>query len=195
MGLLSRIGQTAFIPIKATAKAAWAVKPLTGAIVGGAYGGLSTDEYSNNQIFRNTLMGAVIGGGIGGLATGPGRRLLGELGMGIAGKAKNMIISPNAGSFGQRLKQGGIARMGTSLVSAGGRIGSFAMNHPYLTTGIAGASYGMAANIAGGMTGGTISPTERDEYLSSIGTSSPSRQMLQDSTYGLTQGLHRSRHK
>lgn len=194
MGMLFRAGRAIFAPVKATAKAAWAAKPLTGAAIGGAYGGFSTEEYSSNQIARNALLGAAIGGGIGGLITGSGRRFLGELGSGIAGRAKGLIISSNQGSFGSRLKQGGIARMGTAIGKAGMGISSFAVNHPYLATGMAAGAIGVGANISGGMSSGGISDVERGEYAMSVGTSSPSRQMLQDSTYGLTQGLHRNRH-
>lgn len=193
MGIGLRAAQAILAPVKGVAQAALAAKPLTGAVIGGAYGGFSTDEYSSNQIARNALVGAAIGGGIGGLITGPGRRFLGEVGMGIAGKAKGLVISSNQGSFGSRLKQGGIARMGTSIAGAAGRAGLFAVNHPYLATGMAAGAVGVASNISGGMSG-SLSAEQRGEYAVSAGTSSPSRQMLQDSTYGLTQGLHRNRH-
>ena len=218
MSILSSIGSGILAPIKMTGRAAMAAKPITGGIIGGAYGALSTDEYSSNQVFRNALIGAAAGAGIGAATTKFGIGVMKEMGQGIGSLGKRAIMSsPKAiapshirsgatlfgadltmkesiSYYGNRLAQGGIARLGRKAGRVGAGIGNFAMNHPYMATGIAAGTYGVASNIGAGMNSSGYTQENAEAMSIQAGTSSPSRQMLMNSTNGLVQGMHRGRH-
>jgi hypothetical protein len=198
-------------------KAAWNVRPITGGIIGGAYGGLSTDEYSSNQVFRNTILGAAAGMGIGAATTKIGIGAMKGIGSGALSLGKRAVIAPtkavsshvrsgatlfdadltmreSISYYGNRLAQGGIGKLGTKVGKAGASIGSFAMNHPYAATGVGLAGAGIAANVAGGMTSSSYTGENARGYSLQAGSSSPSRQALINSTHGLVQGMHGNRH-
>jgi len=216
MSILSSIGSGVLAPARMVGKAAWAAKPITGGIIGGAYGALSTNEYSSNQAFRNALVGAAAGAGIGAAVTNTAFRMYGAAGKGLLSAGRNAIIAPAKATapshirsgatlfgtdltmkesisyYGNRIKQGGIARMGSRVGRVGAGIGNFAMNHPYMATGIAAGTYGVAS-MAGSQSSG-YTQENAEAMAIQAGTSSPSRQMLMNSTNGLVQGMHRGRH-
>lgn len=73
--------------------------------------------------------------------------------------------------------------------------GVFAMQHPVLSLALGGGTYG-ALSLAGAART-TVTPEDQERRLMEAGTPSTSmesRQRLENSTMGLVQGLHRSRH-
>jgi|SRR3990167_213277 len=174
---------------RAAAKAAFGVlkKPvLGGAIVGGVAGYAGINNQTNS--FTSGLQGAALGA---------------MAGFGIA----------KSGAFAKSLwkYKGSIGSSIWGSAKAAGAVGRFAFEHPLVTGGLIGG--GMAMNrlntdYSPTLTGGEMR-TDRNEgnaALSSMtggtstigtGTLSSGAQVygaLQDSTYGLVQGLHRSRH-
>jgi len=190
MGLISA-GLIA--PLKFGAKALTTAKPLTGAIIGGAYGGLTTSEYSSNTMARNIFAGAAVGAGIGSVFTRAGRGFMKELGGSVLARGRDMVFNPNKlMSFGSRITNSAVARVGKGIGKMGLSAAGFSINHPYMALGTAAGGMGIAANI---INAGSISSQERAQYAIERGTSSPSRQMLINSADGLVFGLHRGRHR
>lgn len=165
---------------------------LTGATAGALYGGLASDANTPTARFGDVLGGALIGAGIGGLTT----RMTGR---GVWGLAKNL-------PYGLAAKTGlRVARTGLNL---GVGMARFAYRHPRTALLLGGGVAGAYAAWPGGAGESGMGEAEMAAIAQRHGGPSTGfnigrgagrrqsdRQMFMESTFGLTQGLHQSRHR
>lgn len=173
---------------------------VTGAAIGSIYGGATSEANTPTGIFRDMIGGAAIGIGAGALTA----------------RSLWMKSRPASlrGLFNSPVAKGvkGAARLGMGAGKIGLRAGfgaiKFTARHPYAALGIAGAGYGMYAlgNSGPGQSGmnekemaaiARMHGGPSTGFDIGMGTSrrQNSRQMFMESTFGLTQGLHASRHR
>lgn len=159
-------------------------RTIAGAAIGGGIGVATGDEQSSTGKFQNFLAGAAVGAGVGGLTTAGARGLMGDVGRGA-------------------WKRLGLKRVGGTVGRTGLSIGEFALSHPKLTIGAAMGvgAYSMFSDPSQSHRG-TIQAynmaVEEDlvpNLLQPSDTRMVARSSFQDSTVGLTQGLHRGRHR
>lgn len=158
----------------------WAGRVAAGGIIGGAYGGLTSDSATDTGVFKDVLGGAIAGTGIG---------------LGAYGATKLGMAGIRKFGTGQGLK--GIAKGVGKMAWRGGKAGatlgwkaarpalSYALQHPVNVAAGAAAIGGLGAigyNMYSGLAG-----EESASYYSG-------RQQLMDSTYGLVQGMSANRH-
>lgn len=166
-----------------------------GATIGSVVGGIRNEDQSSTGMFRSIAGGALVGASIGALTT--------RTSLDIAKAAGTRLTTKQSAALGYRAMKS----LGRQGLSATGKVGRFAWNHPYATMGIAGAGIGAVAWIgsghgASGMNTGSMSQIAQQSNISSSGFEpgmgntyqQQERQMFMDSTFGLTQGLHRGRH-
>ena len=166
-----------------------------GATIGGIVGGIRNEDNSSTGMFRSIASGALAGAGIGALTT--------RTSLDVAKAAGKRIASQGTAEWSYRAAKG-IGRHG---FSAAGKVGRFAWNHPYATTALAGAGIGTVAFVGSGVDNSRMSTNSMSKIAQQSGISSSGfepgmgasarqeeRQMFMDSTFGLTQGLHRGRH-
>lgn len=195
-----------------------------GAAIGGAYGGLASDSNTSTGRLRDATVGAAAGLGIASIpsAVSMSARLHRTAkGYGAARSVGGGILESisfgnyAAGTTGTFRNIGtaamGIGRTGANIGIGLGKgalsTGKFAYQHPYAALGIAAGGYGMySLSQSGGdsgMTAGDMAAVAERTGISSTGfqpgmgneRNQISRQMFTESTFGLTQGLHRSRHR
>jgi hypothetical protein len=166
-----------------------------GATIGGVVGGIRNEDRSSTGMFKSIAGGALLGAGVGSLTT--------RTSLNIAKAAGKRIATRSTAQLGYRAIKG----LGRQGLSATGKVGRFAWNHPYAATGIAAGGIGAYAWMSSGHSGSgmntdTMSRIAQQSGVSSSGfepgmgvnTQQQERQMFVESTFGLTQGLHRSRH-
>jgi hypothetical protein len=167
-----------------------------GATIGGVVGGIRNEDNSSTGMFRSIASGALAGAGIGALTS--------KTSLNIAKAAGRKIGTKQFGLSAYNV----VKKMGRGGFSATKKVGRFAWNHPYAATALAGAGIGaysfMSSGYSGsGMNANTMSQIAQQSGISSSGfepgmganTQQGERQMFMDSTFGLTQGLHKSRHR
>lgn len=161
---------------------------MTGALIGGVAGGLSSDKSSPTQRFGDIIGGAAIGAAGMGLAFGIGRRLT------------NLEKAKGLG----KLAWGG-AKMGArALPYVGGvglRVGAFALNNPRSALLLGGAGLGLSSlAMSGASSSGSneeLAARAREQGSSTgfIPGMGGDFRALQNSTNGLVQGMHAGRHR
>lgn len=162
-------------------------RALSGGAIGGVYSGIKNDKNDPNQSFSSIAKGALAGAAIGGISKSLPSLLFRK------SNGKNLL------GLGKMAGKGGKA------------VGSFVMNRPLLSIGVAGAGYGVSQLNKGGPDSSPIFDTSMEikmngepdegEIMPGVaptgnhqsGVSIRNRQLL-NSSYGLTQGLHRGRH-
>jgi len=183
---------------------------LGGAItgVGLGVGALAGDEESSNARFQNVMAGGMAGLGVGAAAMAPGlvAKGLWKGGTALASTPYHMAYAGVLGEGGERGAWSGAKALYRGYVRAPARAvkGAYKMTkgvlgwmnrHPLLSLGLGAGAYMGISEMTSGNSGPNLSDDEMSELAMSRGASSTdSREMLQDSTVGLTQGLHRRRH-
>ena len=159
----------------------WPGRIAAGGIVGGIYGGATSESNTSTGTFKDTLAGAIGGLGLVGGAYGAGK--LGWAGLKKLGSGK-----------GLRGLAKGVGRLGMSGARLGWKAAkpalSYTARHPVNVAVGAAAIGGLGAigyNMYEGLSGTGANNPEDMMYYSG-------RQQLMDSTAGLVQGLHSNRH-
>jgi hypothetical protein len=156
-----------------------------GTVAGGTVGYATSDNNTPTGQFKDTLMGAAMGLGIGTLST--------------------KTVLRNSWSLAKN-SRGYVAEGITHGVSLGMRAGAgaarFALNNPGTAVGLGALGLGTVALANSGYSSNSAGIDEANAYaqqteMQSTGQVSnvESRSALIGSTYGLTQGLHRGRHR
>ena len=200
--MLKTVGRSATMPARSTIGST-----LMGAAGGGMYN-YATSPYDSSQLTLESMLRGAVVGGVGGF---------GVSAMYKAGKFGTQYIAKNPGASAKF-----VGRSASRMATGAGRVINFAARHPALTAGGIGAAY-MAGGIADmvndkmygqsvlennpyqDLTDARMGTNLRQEEgaanllqqggVAPMGGMVPARRMLMESTNGLVQGLHRSRHR
>ncbi len=192
--ILSAVRAIAKNPISTVFLGGGGRRIMTGAIIGGAVGAARSENESSTGKFKDIMTGALAGAGVGSLTTGTAMRAA------VAGAKSFPYLKA-----GKMAGVGALKTAGFGITSALGVV-DFAVRRPLAAMAIGAAGVGLYANARGGP-GSTYPTTEAARaYAVQQGRSStdytydPNRRRTRDlsleqSTTGLVQGLHASRHR